>query len=77
MNILYIDILNILYIDILYLFFFKCEICECCCKFLLCNFCLFFIYFLFIYVNNMNKFLIFLNRLEYVVSFLYRYLEEW
>lgn len=75
MNTLYTDTLNTLYTDTSHLFFSKCEICECCCKFLLCNFCLFSTYSLSIYANNMNKLLTFLNCSEYVVSFLHRYLE--
>lgn len=75
MNTLYTDTLNTLYTDTSHLFFSKCEICECCCKFLLCNFCLFSTYSLSIYANNMNKLVTFLNRSKYVVSFLHRYLE--
>lgn len=77
MNTLYTNTSNTLYTDTSHLFFSKCEICECCCKFLLCNFCLFSTYSMSIYANNMNKRLTFLNRSEYVVSFLHRYLEEW
>lgn len=77
MNTFYTNTSNTLYTDTSHLFFSKCEICECCCKFLLCNFCLFSTYSLSIYANNMNKRLTFLNRSEYVVSFLHRYLEEW
>lgn len=77
MNTLYTNTSNTLYTDTSHLFFSKCEICECCCKFLLCNFCLFSTYSLSIYANNMNKRLTFLNCSEYVVSFLHRYLEEW
>lgn len=77
MNTLYTNTSNTLYTDTSHLFFSKCEICECCCKFLLCNFCLFSTYSLSIYANNMNKLLTCLNRSEYVVSFLHRYVEWW